>query len=127
MASILASFKSSYSISLSLPESNGGLNKEGMERKNARKKKAERERERERERKGGGRKLTFYDDKYSNLVRLPLVLHVQHTCKLQRQQKCFIKVVYTSNLEGPDIDEPLPSVVPTGAIVVKIFKAGEKQ
>ena len=89
-------------------------------------KKRDRERDRERER-GGGRKLTFYDDKYSNLVRLPLVLHVQHTSKLQRQQKCFIKVIYTSNLEGPDIDEPLPSVVPTGAIVVKILKAGEKQ
>ena len=52
-----------------------------------------RERERERE-----RVVTFNDDEYPNLVGFPLVLHVQHTRKLQRQQKSLIKVVCASYL-----------------------------
>ena len=67
--------------------------------------------------------LTFYDDKYSNLIRLPFILHVQHAGKLQGQQKCFIKVVRASDLKRPDVDEAMASVVSVSAIVVKILKA----
>ena len=63
--------------------------------------------------------LTFYDDKYSDFGRLPLVLHVQYTRKLQGQQECLVKLVNGANLERPHIDVALVFVAPIAAKTLK--------
>ena len=48
---------------------------------------------------------------------------MQHTGKLQGQQKCLIKISGTSDLKWPDVDEPTIPITTVLAILAELLEA----